>query len=164
MARLEEKWHSEMEVAGQVRDLYQEIQALMETGDEPAGELPEKQARLKDLEAELEKRQAGEPLVQIAVDSETVSAVVSGWTGIPTGRMLTDEIDTVLNLSDRLKARIIARTTGWMPSNRSSRPPMPVLRILPSPPGFSCWWGPAASARPRRPWHCPNCFTAESRT
>jgi type VI secretion system protein VasG len=112
MAKLEEKWRSEMEVAGQVRDLYQEIQALMESGDESAGELAEKQARLKDLEAELEKRQAGEPLVQIAVDSETVSAVVSGWTGIPTGRMLTDEIDTVLNLSDRLKARIIGQDHG----------------------------------------------------
>ena len=112
MAKLEEKWRSEMEVAGQVRDLYQEIQALMESGDESAGELAEKQVRLKDLEAELEKRQAGEPLVQIAVDSETVSAVVSGWTGIPTGRMLTDEIDTVLNLSDRLKARIIGQDHG----------------------------------------------------
>ena len=112
MARLEEKWHSEMEVASQVRDLYQEIQALTEKGDEAADELAEKQAQLKELEAELEKRQAGEPLVQIAVDSETVSAVVSGWTGIPTGRMLTDEIDTVLNLSDRLKARIIGQDHG----------------------------------------------------
>ena len=112
MARLEEKWQREMEVAGQVRDLYQEIQDLMEKGDEGAGELADKQAQLKELETELEKRQAGEPLVQIAVDSETVSAVVSGWTGIPTGRMLTDEIDTVLNLSDRLKERIIGQDHG----------------------------------------------------
>jgi type VI secretion system protein VasG len=112
MARLTEKWQQEMEVAGQVRDLYQEIQALAEKGEESIDDLGAKQAELKVLEAELEKRQAGEPLVQIAVDSETVSAVVSGWTGIPTGRMLTDEIDTVLHLSDRLKERIIGQDHG----------------------------------------------------
>jgi type VI secretion system protein VasG len=112
MARLKEKWQSEMEVAGQVRDLYQEIQALMEKGERIHVRTWPPSRRLKELEAELEERQAGEPLVQIAVDSETVSAVVSGWTGIPTGKMLTDEIDTVLNLSDRLKERIIGQDHG----------------------------------------------------
>jgi type VI secretion system protein VasG len=112
MARLQEKWQSEMEVAGQVRDLYQEIHGLMDNGDASGEDLAAKQERLKDLEAELEKRQATDPLVQIAVDSETVSAVVSGWTGIPTGKMLTDEIDTVLHLSDRLKERIIGQDHG----------------------------------------------------
>jgi type VI secretion system protein VasG len=112
MARLQEKWQSEMEVAGQVRDLYQEIHTLMDNGDASGEDLAAKQERLKDLEAELEKRQATDPLVQIAVDSETVSAVVSGWTGIPTGKMLTDEIDTVLHLSDRLKERIIGQDHG----------------------------------------------------
>jgi len=112
MAKLTEKWQSEMEVAGQVRDLYQEIHGLMEKGDDAKEEIAAKQEQLKELEAELEKRQGDDPLVQIAVDSETVSAVVSGWTGIPTGRMLTDEIATVLNLSDRLKERIIGQDHG----------------------------------------------------
>ncbi len=112
MARLTDKWQREMEVAGKVRDLYEEIHALAEKGEGGADDLAAKQAELKELEIELEKRQAGEPLVQIAVDSETVSAVVSGWTGIPTGRMLTDEIDTVLHLSDRLKERIIGQDHG----------------------------------------------------
>jgi type VI secretion system protein VasG len=112
MARLHEKWQSEMEVAGQVRDLYQEIHALMEKGDEAKDEITSKQEQLKELEAELEKRQGDEPLVQIAVDGETVSQVVSGWTGIPTGRMLTDEIATVLNLADHLKERIIGQDHG----------------------------------------------------
>ncbi|WP_054702584.1 AAA family ATPase [Desulfosarcina cetonica] len=83
-----------------------------EGAETTAQEMAAKQAELKELEAELEKRQAGEPLVQIAVDSETVSAVVSGWTGIPTGRMLTDEIATVLSLADRLKERIIGQDHG----------------------------------------------------
>ena len=112
MNRLTEKWQREMEVAGQIRDLYEEIHTLLESGEDAKDEVADKQSRLKELEAELEKRQAGEALVQIAVDSETVSAVVSGWTGIPTGRMLTDEIATVLNLADRLKERIIGQDQG----------------------------------------------------
>ncbi|WP_319525611.1 type VI secretion system ATPase TssH [uncultured Desulfosarcina sp.] len=112
MAKLTEKWQSEMEVAGQVRELYQEIHALMEKGEEAKDEIAAKQEQLKELEAELEKRQGDEPLVQIAVDGETVSQVVSGWTGIPTGRMLTDEIATVLNLAERLKERIIGQDHG----------------------------------------------------
>jgi type VI secretion system protein VasG len=112
METLTEKWRSEMEVAVQVRELYQAIHALMEKGAAAEDELAAKQAELKAREAELEARRAGEPLVQIAVDSETVSAVVSGWTGIPTGRILTDEIQTVLTLSDRLKERIIGQDHG----------------------------------------------------
>ncbi|MBC2713411.1 MAG: type VI secretion system ATPase TssH [Desulfosarcina sp.] len=110
--QLTNKWESEMEVAGKVRDLYQEVQDLHEKGEEAKDDLAAKQEVLKELEAELEVRQAGEPLVQITVDAETVSAVVSGWTGIPTGRMLTDEIDTVLNLRTRLKERIIGQDHG----------------------------------------------------
>jgi type VI secretion system protein VasG len=112
LSRLNEKWQSEMEVAGQVRELYQEIHGLVDTGEAAGDAFIAKQAQLKELEAELEQRQAGDPLVQIAVDAETVSAVVSGWTGIPTGRMLTDEIDTVLTLAKRLKGRIIGQDHG----------------------------------------------------
>jgi len=112
MTQLQKKWQSEMEVAGQVRDLYQEIHGLMEKDEDVAEEIEAKQEALKDLEADLEQRQGDEPLVQSAVDGETVSQVVSGWTGIPTGRMLTDEIATVLNLSDRLKERIIGQDHG----------------------------------------------------
>ena len=53
--------------------------------------------------------QGDSPLVQIAVESEVVSEVISGWTGIPTGRMLTDEIETVLNMESLLGERIIGQ-------------------------------------------------------
>jgi type VI secretion system protein VasG len=53
--------------------------------------------------------QGDSPLVQLAVDSNIISEVISGWTGIPTGRMLTDEIDTVLNMENLLSERIIGQ-------------------------------------------------------
>jgi type VI secretion system protein VasG len=64
---------------------------------------------LKDLEKELSQVQGDSPLVQVSVDSQTISEVISGWTGIPTGRMLTDEIETILNLGEALGKRIIGQ-------------------------------------------------------
>ncbi|MCM0043384.1 MAG: AAA family ATPase [Burkholderiaceae bacterium] len=43
------------------------------------------------------------------VDREAVADVLSSWTGIPLGRMLADEQQTVLQLHDRLKERIIGQ-------------------------------------------------------
>jgi type VI secretion system protein VasG len=43
------------------------------------------------------------------VDSQAVAEVVSGWTGIPIGKMVLDEIKTVLSLRDKLKERIIGQ-------------------------------------------------------
>jgi type VI secretion system protein VasG len=116
-AILTEQWEKEMEVAVKIRELHQEIQDLHtkgeEAGDDPSiGGIEEKQLELAELESELAKHQQETALVHIAVDVETVSSVISGWTGIPTGSMLSDEIDTVLSLSELLKKRIIGQDHG----------------------------------------------------
>ena len=55
------------------------------------------------------KEQGENPLMQVCVDSQTVADVVSGWTGIPVGKMLADEVNTVLTLHGRLGERIIGQ-------------------------------------------------------
>jgi type VI secretion system protein VasG len=110
-ARLEElnaKWAAEKEVALQIMALRKEVQVLHEQ-DPAAAELAAKRKELKQKEAELATLQEGTPLVQIAVTPLTISDVISGWTGIPTGRMLSDEIETVLNMEKLLGARIIGQ-------------------------------------------------------
>lgn len=106
---LNSKWQKELEIAtkiGEVRQELQEIYAKEPSGD---GALAEKQDQLKNLEKELTELQGDSPLVQIAVEGQTISEVISGWTGIPTGRMLADEITTVLQLKDLLAKRIIGQ-------------------------------------------------------
>jgi type VI secretion system protein VasG len=66
-------------------------------------ELAELNGRLKTLQGE-------HPLMQVCVDSQAVAEVVSGWTGIPVGRMVTDEIRTVLALKQRMEERIIGQS------------------------------------------------------
>ncbi|MEW5801047.1 MAG: type VI secretion system ATPase TssH [bacterium] len=109
--RLEEvkgKWQREMEIAQKIIGLRREMHEAFEKN--PADEaLAGKQEALKGLEGELERLQGKEPLVQVVVDSGTVSEVISGWTGIPTGRMLTDEITTVLKMGELLGERVIGQ-------------------------------------------------------
>ncbi|KAJ3048162.1 hypothetical protein HK102_012758 [Quaeritorhiza haematococci] len=48
--------------------------------------------------------------MQVFVDEQTIGEVVSGWTGIPVGKMLANEIQTVLNLRARLEQRVIGQS------------------------------------------------------
>ncbi len=114
LKKLTKKWESEMEVATRIREIYQKIQDVHKIEDEKKGkkELAKLQKELKKSEKEFEKKHKGDPLVQISVDSNIISSVISGWTGIPTGSMLSDEIKTVLKLSQHLKKRIIGQDYG----------------------------------------------------
>ncbi|HEV8432902.1 MAG TPA: type VI secretion system ATPase TssH, partial [Thermoanaerobaculia bacterium] len=64
---------------------------------------------LEDLIAQLDALQGPEPMVPLHVDSRTIASVVSGWTGIPVGRMLADEIRSILSLKERLAERIVGQ-------------------------------------------------------
>ena len=98
LADLEARWIIERNT---VRDLKAALDATV-PGEPPGGDAADARARLSDLQGE-------SPMVPLEVDGEMVAAVISGWTGVPVGRMLRDEIDTVLELEERLGARIIGQ-------------------------------------------------------
>lgn len=76
------------------------------TGDPEAAVL---RAELASLKADLRRVQGEQPLIQPEVDGQAIAEVVSSWTGIPVGRMLTDEIQTLLQLERRLAERVIGQ-------------------------------------------------------
>ncbi|MGO6943578.1 type VI secretion system ATPase TssH [Rhizobium johnstonii] len=49
------------------------------------------------------------PLLPRVVDKEIVAAVVARWTGIPVGKLLADQIETVKTLDARLKKRVLGQ-------------------------------------------------------
>ena len=59
--------------------------------------------------AKLEALQQSSPMVPLQVDGHVVAEIVAAWTGIPLGRMVKDEIGTVLGLKDLLAARVIGQ-------------------------------------------------------
>ena len=64
---------------------------------------------LKRLTEELKTIQGEDPLMQPVVTGQSVAEVISGWTGIPIGKMVADEINAVLNLSTTLRERVLGQ-------------------------------------------------------
>ena len=64
---------------------------------------------LKRLNAELKELQGENPLMQPVVNGQSVAEVISGWTGIPIGKMVADEINAVLNLHETLRERVLGQ-------------------------------------------------------
>jgi type VI secretion system protein VasG len=66
-------------------------------------------AQLAQGEADLAALQGETPMIRVAVDAQIVGEVISAWTGIPVGKMMKDEISTVLSLPSFLGQRVIGQ-------------------------------------------------------
>jgi len=86
-----------------------EIRAKLEEPGTPGGEREKQRKELDTLTAELVALQGENPLMRVCVDGQTISEVISAWTGIPAGKMLKDEIATVLTLEGVLGGRVIGQ-------------------------------------------------------
>jgi type VI secretion system protein VasG len=125
LQRLEERWNAEKDLVtdileirkklreetGQVDDAPDEAQAASdpEAADDKAVDPQALREQLRTLQAELQVLQGESPLILPTVDAQSVAAVVADWTGIPVGRMVKNEIDTVLKLADILNRRILGQ-------------------------------------------------------
>jgi type VI secretion system protein VasG len=98
------RWANELALVEQIQRLRSQ---LAESADRAAGLV-----ELRQLQQQLAALQGEHPLVLINVDEHTVAAVVQDWTGIPVGRMVKDEIATVLCLAERLGQRIVGQDHG----------------------------------------------------
>ncbi|TWU31952.1 type VI secretion system ATPase TssH [Novipirellula artificiosorum] len=73
-------------------------------------ELAQFKSELVTAEKELRKVQGENPLMFPCVDSSAVAQTVAAWTGIPVGRMVSNEIQTVLNLKEMMEESIVGQS------------------------------------------------------
>jgi type VI secretion system protein VasG len=118
LAELEKRWDEERRRVAEIRGLsealeklHHERKASQKDGApaEPTPEFARLQAELQAKTDALRALQGETPLIQVCVDSQAVAEVIAGWTGIPVGKMLAEEIKTVLNLKARLEERVIGQ-------------------------------------------------------
>jgi len=67
-------------------------------------------AELAALEMELSDLQGEAGLIRVCVDGQIIGEVISAWTGIPVGKMVKDEIATILSLKDVLGNRVVGQS------------------------------------------------------
>jgi type VI secretion system protein VasG len=100
---LNERFTKERDLVMKIRDLRGTLESDGATNRE------ELRKELDAANAELDALQGETPLIRVCVDGQTVGEVISGWTGIPVGKMLKDEIATVLTLERVLGSRVIGQ-------------------------------------------------------
>ena len=102
-----QRHEAEKALVGEVQQLRQDLEAAAARDHTeqapPATPLPDKLAALGALQGEA-------PLVPVDVDGNVVAAIVAAWTGIPLGKMVKDDLKTVLNLQPLLEARVIGQS------------------------------------------------------
>jgi type VI secretion system protein VasG len=109
------QWSQEKELVASIRDLRLRAEAASldllpaDTPAPPAEDLDALKRNLASTLASLRELQGEEPLVHPVVDGQAVAEVVATWTGIPVGRMVSDEIKTVLVLQERLMERVVGQ-------------------------------------------------------
>jgi type VI secretion system protein VasG len=118
---LNERWEKELALVNQIRELRGRIEeAHAPTAPQTASASSESVAvagpdprslreELTRLNCELAALQGESPLIGVCVDAQLVGEVISGWTGIPVGKMLKDEVATVLALESHLSRRVVGQ-------------------------------------------------------
>ncbi len=111
--QLEKRWKEEIAQVQQIQEIRGKLEAHHTSGDAANKLTADQESKLRaDLDQkmrDLKQLQGETPLVSPVVDAQAVAEVVSGWTGIPIGKMVLDEIKTVLSLKEKLAERIIGQ-------------------------------------------------------
>ncbi|MGI4831082.1 MAG: type VI secretion system ATPase TssH, partial [Janthinobacterium lividum] len=105
---LTRQWQAERELVAEIRALQAKLEER-EHGLNGAGGAAVSSTDLQALEEQLATLQGETPMVRVAVDASVVAEVLAGWTGIPLGNMLKDELATVLSLDKHLQGRVIGQ-------------------------------------------------------
>jgi type VI secretion system protein VasG len=114
LSKLNEQWEKEIDLVTKIRAMREALESDEKPKQEDGSlskdsEVAPSLEALTALEEELEKAQGESPLMRVCVDEFIVGEVISGWTGIPLGKMVKDEIATVLELDSHLKKRVIGQ-------------------------------------------------------
>ncbi|MCF6261159.1 MAG: type VI secretion system ATPase TssH [Gammaproteobacteria bacterium] len=123
LKKQEKQWDKEKNKVEEIHQLQKQIEddyharALSEDElkkkDAPAllnkNDLKKIKTKLHGLMEKLENIQGDNPMIQVNVGSQAIAEVVANWTGIPVGKMVSDEIDSILKLADALGNRVIGQ-------------------------------------------------------
>jgi len=134
LATLEAAWASELAIVEEIKALRAKLaetaaaaadpkaDVAQQVGAEAAGaeapppaEIPDPaaaRAALAEKFAALSEIDPAQRMIYAHVDEQSVASVVSDWTGIPVGRMVADEIETVLKLAETLNKRVVGQDHG----------------------------------------------------
>ena len=133
-AELEQRWEAERKIADRLLELRATLRQAADQVTAAAKTKPSSDADVKDpppapaapkampeeerttllaelagLQSQLAALQGESPLILPSVDEQAVAAVVQDWTGVPVGRMVKNEVQSLLHLAETLNQRVIGQ-------------------------------------------------------
>jgi type VI secretion system protein VasG len=104
---LTQAWEKEREAVTTVLDLRQRLakNSAQEPAQEDSATLP-LQTELNTAMKALSDIQGNTPLIHHEVSPDVINQVIADWTGIPVGKMVKDEVQTILTFKETLSQRI----------------------------------------------------------
>ncbi len=104
LAALEARWDAERALVEEITAARARIEAT-----EPGADTHADRAALSQAGERIKALQGEQPLIFPVVDGQAIAEIVESWTGIPAGRMQSDEIRTVLNLHQAMARRVVGQ-------------------------------------------------------
>jgi type VI secretion system protein VasG len=100
---LESRWKEELALVKKIHGL-----------EEKAAKNPNSKTlhELEELKNNLSNLHQHDQMIPLCVDAQIVAKIISAWTGIPVGKMLTDEINIILNIKEKMAERVIGQNTA----------------------------------------------------
>jgi ATP-dependent Clp protease ATP-binding subunit ClpB len=131
-AGLRARWQTERGAIGKIAELKERLESLKFQAEEETrkgnlqraaelqyGEIPKAEAELKmltdaadataDSSAALRNDKQKTRMLKEEVDEEDIAKIVSRWTGIPVSKMLEGEMQKLVQMEDRLRARVVGQ-------------------------------------------------------
>ena len=119
---LDQHWRKEKDYLDEIKRLKEQREALRyeagvargRTDYEKAArlensDLPELERSLRETSKLLEELQSTQRMLKTEVDEEDVAQVVAKWTGVPVSRLLEGEVQKLIQMEERLHARIVGQ-------------------------------------------------------
>jgi len=122
---LKAHWQNEKESIQRIRSLKEKIEStkvaeqqaqrkgdLNKAAELRYGTLTQLQKELEQANQKLVELQKNQKMLKEEVDAEDIAEVVAKWTGIPVSKMLEGDIQKLLKMEDRLKARVVGQDSA----------------------------------------------------
>lgn len=106
---LNAQWEKEKGLIEKIRTLQESLETAKQSDEGSPENQANVKAKLDRLKVELAELQGEKGMMRVSVDAQIVGEVISAWTGIPLGKMVRNEIETVLALDEHLKKRVIGQ-------------------------------------------------------
>ena len=147
LEQIETRWAIQRDLATRLLELRKQCAsaraASNEENPEPAAELQQLEAELREVQVELAAAQANERLVSFEVCPRLVAEVISHWTGVPLSQLAREHNSKVLSFASDLRQRLRGQEQAIEALDRSMRATAAGLNRADAPVGVFLLVGPS---------------------